>query len=181
MSKAISSSLNLDEVLDTILKNAIESLNLKAGVISLLNKKENRLEVIAQRNLSDEFINKGPILADKSMPDAVSTKRPALVADIENECQLQYPEACKKEGIGAILSVPILLKDELIGVLRLYSSEPREFTYREVEFMTALAEMGGIAIKNAQYMHKMEKDHKKEVEELWDWFNSMSAGSMLDG
>ena len=181
VSKAISSTLDLQEVLDLILKNAIDSLELKAGVISLLNKRENRLEVIAHRNLSEDFINKGPILADKSMPDAVETKRPAILENIENECQLQYPEACKKEGIQAILSVPIVFKDELLGILRLYDDQPREFAYREVEFMTALAEQGGIAITNARYMQKVVNDHEKEVGELWEWFNSMSGTTMLDG
>jgi GAF domain-containing protein len=181
VSKAISSTLDLQEVLDLILKNGIDSLDLQAGVISLLNKRENRLEVIAHRNLSDEFINKGPILADKSMPDAVETKRPAILENIENECQLQYPEACKKEGIQAILSVPIVFKDQLLGILRLYDDKPREFAYREVEFMTALAEQGGIAIQNARYMQKVKTDHEKEVGELWEWFNSMSGTTMLDG
>ncbi len=181
ISKAISSSLDMREVLDLILKNAIDALELKAGVISLLNKRENRLEVIAHRNLSEEFINKGPILADKSMPDAIETKRPAILENIENECQLQYPEACKVEGIKAILSVPIVLQDELIGILRLYDGKPREFTYREVEFITALAEQGGIAIRNARYLQRLKKDHKKEMDELVEWFNSMSGTAMLDG
>jgi GAF domain-containing protein len=181
VSKAISSSLDLQEVLDLILKSAIDSMDLKAGVISLLNKRENRLEVISHRNLSEEFINKGPILADKSMPDAIETKRPAILEDIDNECQLQYPEACKKEGIKAILSVPIVLQDELIGIMRLYNSQPREFTYREVEFIAALAEQGGIAIRNARYLQELKKDHKKEMDELVDWFNSMSGSAMLDG
>lgn len=181
ISKAISSSLDMREVLDLILKNAIDALDLKAGVISLLNKRENRLEVIAHRNLSEEFINKGPILADKSMPDAIETKRPAILENIENECQLQYPEACKAEGIKAILSVPIVLQDELIGILRLYDGKPREFTYREVEFITALAEQGGIAIRNARYLKRLKQDHKKEMDELVEWFNSMSGTAMLDG
>lgn len=181
VSKAISSSLDLKEVLDLILKNSIDALKLKAGVISLLNKKANRLEVIAHRNLSDEFINKGPILADKSMPDVLETKNPAIIENIENECQLQYPEACKKEGIKAILSVPIILRNELIGILRLYDGNPREFSYREVEFITALAEQGGIAIQNARYFQQVDQDHKKEVAELWEWFKSMSGGTMLDG
>jgi GAF domain-containing protein len=181
VSKAISSTLDLQEILDLILKNGIDSLDLQAGVISLLNKKDNRLEVIAHRNLSDEFINKGPILADKSMPDAIETKRPAVLENIENECQLQYPEACKKEGIQAILSVPIVFKDALLGILRLYDDKPREFSYREVEFITALAEQGGIAIQNARYMQKVKHEHEKEVDELWDWFNSMSGTTMLDG
>jgi transcriptional regulator with GAF, ATPase, and Fis domain len=79
------------------------------------------------------------------------------------------------------LSVPIVFKDNVIGVLRLFDSKSREFTYREVEFITALSEQGGIAIENARYMEKVMKDHKKEVEELWDWFRSMTGSTRLDG
>lgn len=181
VSKAISSSLDLPEVLDLILKNAVESQGLKAGVISLLSRKDNHLKVIAHHNLSEEFINKGPIKADESMPDAIETKRPAIIENIENECQLQYPDACKAEGIQSIVSIPILFKDELIGIIRLYDDKPREFTYREIEFLTALAEQGGIAIQNARYMQEVKKDHKKEIDELYEWFNSMSGMGMLDG
>jgi GAF domain-containing protein len=181
VSKAISSTLNLKKVLDLIIREAIGSLYLKAGAISLLNKKENRLELIAQNNLSEEFLNKGPILADKSIPRAITAKGPVVVPDIRDDLELQYPEECKKEGIGSILSVPIIFKDEIIGALRLYDSKPRDFSDREVEFITALAEQGGIAIENARYIEEVKKDHKKEMKDLWDWFNSMIGSPMLDG
>ena len=181
VSKAISSSLDLKEVLDLILKNAIESIELKAGAISLLNKSANRLEVIAHRNLSESYINKGPVLADKSMPDAITAMRPAIVENVVDDSQLQYPEAAASEGIGAILSLPIVYRDKLIGILRLYNETPREFSYKEVEFLTALAELGGIAIENARAMQKVKKDHAKEMEDLWDWFRDVSGTSMLDG
>jgi GAF domain-containing protein len=181
VSKAISSTLNLAKVLDLIVEHAISSLDLKAGALSLWNKKTNQLELIAQRNLSQEFLNKGPILADKSIPTAITTKRPVVVPDIDTECQLQYPEACKKEGIRSILSIPLVFKDNVIGMLRLYDTKERDYTYREVEFITALAEQGAIAIENARYMEEVLKDHKKEVEELSDWFNAMAGTTMLDG
>jgi GAF domain-containing protein len=181
VSKAISSTLNLQEVLNLILKHAVSSLGLKAGAISLLDKKNNRLQLIANRNLSREYLDKGPVAADKSMPGAISDKRPVVVPDVTADSRLQYPEACEKEGIGSILSVPILFRDNVIGVLRLYGAEPRDFTYREVEFISALADQGGIAIENARYMEKVLKDHKKEMEELTDWFASMTGPSALDG
>ncbi len=181
ISKAISSTLNLKEVLDLILKHAVDSLGLKAGAISLLDTKKNRLQLIANRNLSKEYLDKGPVAADKSMPGAITDKRPVVVPDTQQDSRLQYPEACRKEGIGSILSVPIMFRDNVIGVLRLYGAEPREFTYREVEFISALAEQGGIAIENARYMEKVLKDHKKEVAELTDWFDAMTGGGGLDG
>ena len=180
ISKAISSIGSLQDVLDLILKHAVESLDLKAGVISLLNKKENTLEVIAHRNLSRELVSKGPIIADQSIPDAIKNKQPVIISDV-NDKRLQYPEACKKEGIKAILSLPIVFKEEVIGLLRLYDSQPRDFTYREVEFMSALADQGGIAIENARFLETMKKDHKQQMDEMWDWFQSMSGSGSLDG
>ena len=181
VSKAISSTLDLQEILNLILKHAVSSLNFKAGAISLLDKKNNRLQLIANYNLSQEYLDKGPLAADKSMPGAISDKRPVVVSDVKTDSRLQYPEACAKEGIGSILSVPILFKDNVIGVLRLYGAEPHDFTYREVEFISALADQGGIAIENARYMEKVLKDHKKEMEELTDWFDSIIGSRALDG
>jgi GAF domain-containing protein len=182
VSKAISSSLDFQEVLGLIVKHAVESLELKAGALSLWNRRENRLELITQRDLSEEFLNKGPIFADKSIPEAITSKKPVVVSNVDNDRQVQYPAACKKEGIKSILSVPIVFKDNVIGVLRLYDSRPREFTPRELEFITALAEQGGIAIQNARHMEKVLKDHEKEIGELWDWFDSISEyPRVLDG
>jgi signal transduction protein with GAF and PtsI domain len=96
VSKAISSTLNLQEVLNLILKHAVSSLGLKAGAISLLDKKNNRLQLIANRNLSREYLDKGPVAADKSMPGAISDKRPVVVPDVTADSRLQYPEACEE-------------------------------------------------------------------------------------
>ena len=173
VSKAISSTLNLQKVLDKIIENAIKVLKLKAGAISLWNKQENRLEMIAHMNLSEEFLNKGPVYADKSLPRALTTRQPVIIPNIEHDDQLQYPEACRKEGIKALLSIPIIYKDDIIGVLRLYDSRVREFSNAEIEFMIALAEQGGVAINNALFMEQLKKDHQREMDDLWNWYSEM--------
>ncbi|MFQ6608673.1 MAG: GAF domain-containing protein [Fidelibacterota bacterium] len=171
VTKAISSTLDLQKVLSKIIENAVEVLELKAGAISLWNKNQNRLEMISHQNLSEEFLNKGPVYADKSMPRALITGKPVIIPDIRQDDQLQYPEACKKEGIKALMSIPIVYKEDIIGVLRLFDSRNREFTPEEIEFMVALAEQGGIAINNARFMAQLEKDHQREMDDLWDWFS----------
>ncbi len=177
ISKAISSTLKLHKVLDRILFNTIEALDLKAGAISLWNKSANRLEMIAHVNLSKEFLNKGPVAADKSMPRALKTGQPVVVPDISKDDQLQYPAACEKEGIAALVSIPIIHKDNIIGVLRLYGDHIRDFSSREIEFMSAIADQGGIAIQNARVMEQLQKDHKREMDDLWNWFSDFSDKS----
>ena len=174
ISKAVSSTLKLHKVLDRILFNTIEALDLKAGAISLLNRKGNRLVMIAHLNLSQEFLDKGPVLADKSIPRALRTGQPVIVPDISKDDQLQYPDACKKEGIAALMSIPIVFQDTIIGMARLYSDKVRDFSAKEVEFMTAIAEQGGVAIQNARVMQQLKKDHKRELDDLWNWFSDFS-------
>lgn len=189
ISKAISSSLDLREVLDLIVSHAVDSLDLKAGTLSLWNKEKNRLELIAHRNLSQEFLEKGPVFVDKSIPDTIMLKRIVVVPNAWDYEHIQYPDACEREGIKSIVSVPIIFRENVIGVLRLYDSESRKFTNQEIEFITALSEQGAIAIENARSMqqvlerHKKEmEDHKKEVEEIWDWFDSTyNYPRILDG
>jgi GAF domain-containing protein len=174
VTKAISSTLDLDKVLNRILANATDALELKAGIISLWHKQENRLEIVSHLGVSQEFLDKGPVYADKSIPRALTAKAPVVIPDIELDGQLQYPEACRKEGIKALLSIPMIFKDEIIGVLRLYDDQVREFTAEDVEFVTALAEQGGIAVKNARYIDQVKKDHARELDDLWQWFSDMA-------
>ncbi len=174
VTKAISSTLDLQEVLDRIVANAVEVLELKAGLFSLWNKQENRLEIVSHLNLSQDFLEKGPIYADKSIPRALTTGKPIVIPNIEHDDQLQYPDACRKEGIKALLSIPVIFKEEIIGVLRLYDGKVRAFSEDEVEFVTALAEQGGVAIENARFMDQLKKDHARELDDLWKWFSDMA-------
>ncbi len=170
VSKAISSSLDLKEVLNLIIAQAVEFLEAKAGALSLWDRKTGRLQSIATCNLSRDFIDKGPVLADRSIPDAIKLKKPMSVSLVEKDPRIQYPDACRKEGIQSVLSVPIVFRENVIGVLRLYESEPREYDGKQLEFIIALAELGGIAIENARHVEEVKKEHTKEVQEIWDWF-----------
>ena len=174
VAQAISSTLDLQEVLDLIVANAVEVLDLKAGLFSLWNRHQNRLEIVTHLNLSQDFLEKGPIYADRSIPRAITTGKPVVIPNIEHDDQLQYPDACRKEGIKALLSIPVIFKEDIIGVLRLYDGKVRAFSEDEVEFVTALAEQGGVAIENARFMDQLKKDHARELDDLWNWFSDMA-------
>lgn len=175
VSKAISSTLDFQNILDEIVENAVKYLELNAGAISIWNKSGNRLEMIAHENLSQVFLNKGPVYADKSMPRALTTKQPVIIPNIEDDAELQYPEACRKEGIKAILSIPIIFKDDVIGVVRLFDNKIRMFDEKEIEFMSSLADLGAIAIENARFLGQLKKDHQREMDDLWDYFSDMTG------
>jgi len=165
----INSSLNLRKVLNLITENVIAALNVKACTVFLWNKKQSTLEVSATCGLNESYLKKGSIDADKSMSESLQGEC-VLIDDVANDSRVQYPHEAKREGITSIFSVPISVKDHIIGVLRIYMSEKRNFSADQVEFITGLADMGGIAIDNARMYDHLKADHEELIAETHQWF-----------
>ncbi len=147
--KAISSSLSLSEVLDLIVTNTVKVMNVKASMLRLLNKETQKLEVAAHYGLSEKYVNKGPVEYDASIDDALSGKAVSIY-DITSDTNARYRKEAEEEGVRSILSIPIKFKNEVIGVLRMYTAEPVKYKDDDLQFMTAIAEQAAIAIVNAK-------------------------------
>ncbi|MEW5722263.1 MAG: GAF domain-containing protein, partial [Thermodesulfobacteriota bacterium] len=76
--------------------------------------------------------------------------------DAATDPRLENHEAKRVEGIASLLSVPVKVGGELVGVLTLYTSEPREFSPEEIEFVTALAEQGGMTVERARLVERYQ-------------------------
>lgn len=162
--EAISSSSNLKEFLNLITENIITTLNIKACTVFLWDRQRNILEAIATKGLSDSYLKKGPVDADRSIIDTL-VGRSAMIWDIGNDPRIEYPAEAKKEGIASILSVPILVKGQIIGALRIYTSERRNFSTAPYEIITYLADMIGVAIDNSQVYDHLTANHDNFVDE----------------
>ena len=145
----ISSSISLGEVLDLIVTNAVKVMNVKASMLRLLNKETQKLDVAAYCGLSEQYINKGPVDYDPAVFHALSGKA-ASTYDISADPDAQYRRQAEDEGIRSILSIPVMFKKEVIGVLRMYTTEPVKYKTEDLKFMTAIAEQAAIAIMNAR-------------------------------
>ena len=157
--KAVNSTLDRQEVLDLLVSNAIQVMDLKASAIRLLDEKQRTLELEASHGLSAKYLNKGPVDADKSIADAMEGKT-ISVYNVTEDPRAQYPKEAQEEGIASIISVPLRIKGGVIGVMRLYTPEPREFSRQEINSAEALAEMGAIAIENARMYERIQKDYE---------------------
>ena len=81
--------------------------------------------------------------------------------------RFQYPKQAAQEGLVSALCVPLSLHGEPIGVLRVYTAARREFDSEEVDFLTALADLGAIAIDNARLHGELRRDLDQTVGALW--------------
>jgi GAF domain-containing protein len=162
ITKTVSSTLNFNEVLDTIVRKIPEVMGLKAGSLRLLDLEKKQLELAAYYGLSKKYANKGPVSYDASIDDALAGK-PVSEYDITEHKDSRYYKEALEEGIRTILSIPLHFRKEVIGVLRLYSSRPIRYKDHDLRFMSAIAEQTAIAIVNAKHF---EKEISKEKEYL---------------
>jgi len=164
--KAVNSTLDLQAVLNLLVKNMVQALQLKASAIRLLDPKKRTLELVASHGLSEKYLNKGPVDADKSISDAMEGKTISVYNVIEDS-SAQYPKEAEEEGIASIISVPLRIKGRVIGVMRLYTPDPREFSEEEINSAEVLAETGAIAIENAKMYQRITKDYEAIMRDLY--------------
>lgn len=163
--KVVHSSLDVQTVLQATVDKVTDVMQLKGCAIRLLHPKKRTLELSAAKGLSDAYIRKGPVEADRSIAEAMEGKT-VIVKNVQTDPRAQYPQAAAAEGIVSMVSVPLSVKGSVIGVMRLYTSEPREFDAAEVNFAEALAEIGAIAIENARLYESVKKDYQSVMEDI---------------
>jgi len=163
--QAILSASSLQETLDSLVQRTVAALEIKAGGLRLIDEESHNLKQVSSFGLSETYLNKGALNADQSIPEVLA----GLVVYVKDACsdpRIQYPEAMRAEGIASVLSVPVIASDKVIGVLRLYSAEPHAYSDEDIEFVSALAEMGGMAIVNARIYQDKDEQLASLFEEI---------------
>ena len=157
ITRSLSKSRDPEEIIQTAVESIKSSLNIKGCALYLVNRKSKALEVAASTGLSDEYLNKGAISTRQSIADSLEDG-PVAVYDVTDDPRIQYPEAAKAEGIASILSVPIMVGDDAVGAVRVYTAEQWEFTLDDVNFVQALAQISGVLIEMAR-LYQGQSEH----------------------
>ena len=154
ISKLVNSTLDLDVILQTIVERLPVSLQAKGCTIRLLNPQTNYLELVAANGLSESYLNRGKVEKEKNTLVALSGD-PVSIYDVIDDDRVRYRDHMKEEGIKSLLALPIKVRGEVIGVLRILTDEHRCFTSSEVNFAVTVAEASGSAIQNARTYTKI--------------------------
>ncbi|BEQ12939.1 GAF domain-containing protein [Desulfoferula mesophila] len=138
-------------------------LKLKGAALMLLNRRSKKLEIAASQGLSESYLNKGPISASRSITASLEDG-PVAIFNVRDDPRLQYPAEALNEGIESILSVPLVLRQKPLGVLRIYTAEPWEFTMEDITFMQSVALMLALVLDNI----RVSGAYKTSIEALKD-------------
>ena len=163
--KTVHSTLDIREVLKMLVSKVAQVMELKGCAVRLLDPNRRKLELVSSYGLSEKYLQKGAVDADRSITEAMEGKTVSIFNATEDP-RAQYQKAAAEEGIHSIVSVPFSIKGRVIGVLRLYTEEPRAFSKDEINFIEALAEMGAIAIENARMYESIRKDYEEVMGDI---------------
>ncbi|MBI5739385.1 MAG: GAF domain-containing protein [Nitrospirae bacterium] len=165
ITKAVSSTLHVKEVLDLIVKKIPEVMGLKAATIRLLDHTGKKLRLVAAYGLSEKYLNRGPVDTEENVIEALNEK-PVAIYDVTTDPKIKYQKEAAEEGIKSILTLPVIARGKVLGILRLLTGKPREFLQQEIDFSASLAEQCGIAIENATMYEKTRKDYDDMMQYL---------------
>ena len=176
---AVNSAHNPDDVLHSIVETIAKAVDAKGCSLMLLSPDKKLLLHTTAYGLSDWYVRKGPVSADKSISEALNGK-PVNIMDATVDERVQYRAQAKKEGIFSILSVPITLKGEIIGVIRVYTGKPRLFDKHDIYFISAAANLGAIALENARLYESLKKDYDTFRQEILEWRAALGFESIAE-
>jgi GAF domain-containing protein len=166
VSKAVNSALDVKKVLNLLVKTVTTALDIKGAGVRLLDETRQKMELVASYGLSDRYITKGPVGTDKSITDAMMGKAVSIY-DVHSDPRSSYVKESAEEGIKSILSVPINLKGNVIGVMRIYTADPRDFSDDEITFISSLAEQAALAMENARLYQKLKGEYEELMGDLY--------------
>ena len=172
LASSINASLEIKNILNILTAEISQALGMKGALIRLINEKTGTLDLVTTYGLSTEFLNKGPVYAEKSISEALKGKT-VVIPDVAADSRIQYPQEHIDEGIASMLSVPIKSKEAVIGVMRFYSAVKRNYPEDMVMLLEALAHTGALAIQNASMYLRLQHDKESLEKDIWShrsWF-----------
>lgn len=164
----ISSSLELDAVLQSVVLSITEAMQVKACVLRLLDPRTGRLRLSAVHGLSSGYLAKGPVDVEHSLIDSEALQgKTVIIPDVCNDTRFQYKEQARQEGIVSVLCVPLEVHGKAIGIMRVYTTEARTFHSDDIQFLAVLASLSALAIENANLYYNLKSSYDGILDALW--------------
>ncbi|MGQ9731577.1 MAG: HD domain-containing phosphohydrolase [Candidatus Zipacnadales bacterium] len=167
VARSVSSSLRLEAVLKVIVNSAEQVMNVRAASIRLLDRERGLLQLRASKGLSRSYLSKGPVKVSESPVDQrVLAGESVAIPNVTVWPGFQYADKAAEEGLTSVLSVPLVSKEEPLGVIRVYGYSQRHFSPDEVALLEAFANLAAIAIENASLYEDIRRSYYETVRAL---------------
>ena len=170
ISEAITSDLYLEDILKLIVTATAEVMGSKICSLMLLDKSGKELVVKATQSISENYNKKPNIKLGEGISGHVAKYgKPITVLDVRKDKSYIGRNIAKKEKLCSLLSVPLIFKENTIGVLNCYTAKSHRFTKNEIGIIKSIANQAAIVLENfrlvvASRVIKEELESRKAIE-----------------
>ncbi len=175
VSRAINSTLHVDEALRAITREACELMRARMCSLMMLDESREWLDLRASHGAGAAYLKKPRLSAHESfLGVVVRRKKPMQLENVQTSNRYQNVDMARREGLISLLSVPLLFAGDAIGALNVYTGQPYHFSNEEIRILSALAELSAIAIEKARLYERIV-----DVEEQLRQNEKLSALGLL--
>ena len=164
--------ISIDELLDAVLRRAMDVLQARVGSIMLVDPDGQYLRIGASKGHSEPLLKGTKIkIEDSAVSKVIKEKKSIFVTDIEKDSRFLQRKRSEYRT-ASFISVPLRVKDRVIGVLNLADKEDEApFDREDLAFLVTLLGEIGFAIENAH----LYEDLKQKIAELERTNESLAA------
>lgn len=167
LTRAVTTSMELQDVMEKIADLIFREMNFDACSIKLLDQKDKLLRVSIARGLGDEYLAKGDTTIGEGISGAaVKMRKPIIVQNIETDTRIPADHVIRKLGVRSLISYPLITKEEVVGVLNLYTRHERGFSEDEKRLLDIFANQAASTIENARLFDSVRESYLNTIQAL---------------
>ena len=159
----LNKQLDLEAVIHAVCQEAVDTFKVSQAVISLYDKKRDRLDYAGGVNIPPHSGAKIESFSRAELEESVRTMGPILVVpDVQTRPNVPSPEFTLKLNVRTVVSADMRRDQELIGVLVLgVNGQVREFDPDELTLLKAISDQAAIAVANALLLKRANEQHEQ--------------------
>ena len=152
VSQAVNSTIDLETVLSTIVAKAVQLSGTEAGAIYVFDAASQEFRLRATYGMDDAIIaelrDRHVQIGESAIGEAARQRLPVQIPDVQNDKSALVLDVIVRAGFRALLTVPLLGADRIVGTLVVRRREPGEFPQHTVELLQTFAAQSVLAIEN---------------------------------
>jgi nitrate/nitrite-specific signal transduction histidine kinase len=190
VASVVSRSLELDEILASALKTALEALELEAGAIYVKDTETHHLRPACHQGLSEAFDHVAAQDAFALSARAAQRGEPVIINDLFQTMGAPPPAPAlaaqgeAETGYRSLASIPLVAKGQVEGVLTLASLQPSRFGQGDIDLLLSIGGQIGVAVENGRLYRQAQQlavveERQRLARELHDSVTQSLYGAVL--
>ena len=165
ISKPVIAAVGVENVLRAIVESIAKGTGAMGCSLLILSEEGDKLIHRISYGISGGYVAKGEIEIDESV-EKVLAGEAVSIPDVADDPRVQYPGDALREGITSVLSIPVRSYSGIIGVMRVYTAERRDFSKDEIDFLDSIAELSGLVLEKAEERDRIAEEADRAREEI---------------